>query len=37
MIGLQGYLAGQTYFKGALNKLGIGFEEWRFFKYKSMA
>jgi len=36
MLELQGYLAGQTYFKGALEKLGIGFEEWRFFKYKSM-
>ena len=35
-LGLQGYLAGQTYFKGALDKLGIGFEEWRFYKYKSM-
>jgi len=35
MIELRGYLAGQTYFKGALDKLGIGFEEWRFFEYKS--
>ncbi len=30
-----GYAAGRTYFKGALEKLGLGFEEWRFFKYKS--
>ncbi|MEE3259916.1 MAG: S49 family peptidase [Candidatus Latescibacterota bacterium] len=35
MLGLEGYVAGQTYFKGALNKLGIGFDEWRFYKYKS--
>jgi protease-4 len=32
---LRGYLAGQTYFKGVLEKLGIGFDEWRFFTYKS--
>jgi protease-4 len=36
MVTLQGYVAGQTYFKGALDKLGIGFDEWRFFKFKSM-
>ena len=30
-IGLQGYVAGHTYFKGALDKLGIGFDEWRLF------
>ena len=35
MLGLEGYVAGQTYFKGALDKLGIGFDEWRFYKYKS--
>ena len=34
-IALEGFVAGQTYFKGALEKLGIGFDEWRFFKYKS--
>lgn len=34
-IGLQGYVAGHTYFKGALEKLGIGFDEWRLFQYKS--
>ena len=34
-IGLQGYVAGYTYFKGALDKLGIGFDEWRLFQYKS--
>ena len=26
---------GHTYFKDALDKLGIGFDEWRFFRYKS--
>lgn len=34
-LALEGVVAGQTYFKGALEKLGIGFEEWRFFTYKS--
>lgn len=34
-IGLQGYVAGHTYFKEALDKLGIGFDEWRLFPYKS--
>ena len=34
-LGLQGYVAGHTYFKGALEKLGIGFDEWRLFPYKS--
>jgi protease-4 len=32
---LPGYLMGRTYVKNALEKLGLGFEEWRFFKYKS--
>jgi protease IV len=32
---LDGYLLGNTYLKGTLEKIGIGFEEWRFFKYKS--
>ncbi len=32
---LQGVAMGRTYFKGTLEKLGIGFDEWRFFKYKS--
>ena len=35
MVGLQGYVAGYTYFKDALDKLGIGFDEWRLFRYKS--
>ncbi|MBK6679864.1 MAG: S49 family peptidase [Ignavibacteriales bacterium] len=34
-IQLPGYSAGKTYMKGTLDKLGIGFDEWRFFKYKS--
>ena len=35
MIELRGYLMGRTYYKGTLDKLGIGVEEWRFFKFKS--
>jgi protease-4 len=35
MIQLEGYVAGRTFFKGTLEKLGIGYDEWRFFKYKS--
>ncbi|PKK82393.1 MAG: hypothetical protein CVT49_13980 [candidate division Zixibacteria bacterium HGW-Zixibacteria-1] len=36
-IELGGYVMGKTYFKGTLEKLGLGFDEWRFFKYKSAA
>ncbi len=32
---LPGYVRGRTYFKGALAKLGLGFDEWRFYEYKS--
>ncbi|MBP6672153.1 MAG: signal peptide peptidase SppA [Bacteroidetes bacterium] len=32
---LEGYLMGRTFVKGTLEKLGVGFDEWRFFKYKS--
>ena len=32
---LEGYLMGRTYVKGTLEKLGVGYDEWRFFKYKS--
>ncbi len=32
---LEGYVMGRTFLKGTLAKLGIGFDEWRFFKYKS--
>jgi hypothetical protein len=35
LIILEGLVAGQTYLKGALDKLGIGAEEWRFYDYKS--
>lgn len=35
MLVLEGYLMGRTYLKGTFEKLGIGFDEWRFFKYKS--
>jgi protease-4 len=34
---LPGYAMGNTYFKGTLEILGIGYDEWRFFKYKSAA
>jgi protease IV len=32
---LQGYVMGRTYFTGTLDKIGIGFNEIRNFKYKS--
>lgn len=32
---MTGYSASRTYFKGTMEKLGLGFDEWRFFKYKS--
>lgn len=34
-LSLQGLIAGRTFYKGTLDKLGIGFDELRFFKYKS--
>jgi protease IV len=34
-INLMGISAGRVYVKETLKKLGIGFDEWRFFKYKS--
>jgi protease-4 len=36
-ITLEGYVHGRTFYKGALEKLGIGFTELRYFKYKSAA
>jgi protease-4 len=36
-ISLNGYLLGRTFLKGSLEKLGIGFHELRYFKYKSAA
>jgi len=32
---LNGFLMGRQYYKNTLAKLGIGFNEWRYFKYKS--
>jgi protease-4 len=32
---LEGYVMGRTFLKGTLDKLGLGFDEWRFYKYKS--
>ena len=32
---LRGISWGKTYYRRALDKLGLGVEEWRFFKYKS--
>lgn len=37
LITLEGILMGRNYYKGTLEKLGIGFDELRFFKYKSAA
>lgn len=37
MIDFRGVIMGKTYLKGALEKLGIGVDEWRFFTYKSAA
>ncbi len=34
---LEGFLFGKTYYKGTLEKLGVGFTELRYFKYKSAA
>jgi protease-4 len=36
-LNLQGLLMGRMYFKNALDKIGIGVDEWRYFKYKSAA
>lgn len=36
-IALSGYLIGRTFLKGSLDKIGIGFHELRYFKYKSAA
>jgi protease IV len=35
LIVLQGFAAGQVYLKGALDKLGIGSQEWRYHEFKS--
>jgi len=36
-IDMKGYILGRQYFKGTLEKLGVGFNEIRHFKYKSAA
>jgi protease-4 len=35
LLQLNGFAMGRTFLKGTLEKVGIGFDEWRFFKYKS--
>jgi protease-4 len=37
MLALEGFAIGKTYLKGLLDKVGIGVEEMRYFKYKSAA
>ncbi len=32
---LPGYVAGSTFYKNALEKLGVGFDSWRLFDFKS--
>lgn len=34
-LSLEGFAMGRNYYKGTLEKLGIGFDELRFYKYKS--
>lgn len=31
----EGYVMGRTFLKGTLEKVGLAYDEWRFFKYKS--
>jgi len=35
IIDISGVSMGRTYYKHALEKMGVGFDEWRFFTYKS--
>jgi protease IV len=35
MLTLEGYMLGRQFYRGTLEKLGIGFTEWRYFTYKS--
>ncbi|RPH95514.1 MAG: hypothetical protein EHM72_14940, partial [Calditrichaeota bacterium] len=35
MLTLPGLVMGRTYLKGTLDKLGLGFDEWRFFTHKT--
>ena len=32
---LPGFMLSRTYFKGSLEKLGLGFDEWRYYTYKT--
>lgn len=34
-LSLEGFILGRTFYKGTLEKLGVGFTELRYFKYKS--
>ena len=35
MLTMEGFIAGKTYYANTLEKIGVGFHEWRYFKYKS--
>ena len=35
LVVMEGFVAGRTYYRLALEKLGVGVEEWRYFEYKS--
>lgn len=35
LLSLPGYALNKTYFRGTLDKLGLGFDEWRYRRYKS--
>ncbi len=35
MVILPGFVLGRTYYRGMTDKLGLGVDEWRYFKYKS--
>ena len=35
MVEMMGFNLGRTFYSGSLDKMGVGFDEWRFFKYKS--
>jgi protease-4 len=37
MLTLPGYMLNRTYMRGSLEKLGLKFDEWRYFDYKSAA
>ena len=37
LVTLEGFVSGRTYLKGSMEKMGIGVDEWRYFKYKSAA